>query len=233
MAEFTLFDWLALSFTLILSVGYEWLINQSPWCTQTLNHYIQRQRYSWMNASAPRPMRMVDAQIFAGLQRGANFFASTALAAVGASFTLFTLSDDALLSLATLPFAGEISRAIWSIKVVCLLIIFAAAFLSFAWSYRLFNYATIAFGTLHEADQKPGNILRKDAMTAAKISVQASKAFNHGLRALFLAVPFVFWLASAAAFALATGLITAMMIHRQFFSATRSILVEVYSTKKK
>ena len=218
-------DGLALLFALFAALGYEWLVSMSPWRYQTLNHQMERQRFRWMDAAATRPLRVLDTQIFNGLQAGANFFASTALAAMGASISLFTVNDRLLNSLAALPFTEPMSRSLWSIKILCLLGLFAFAFISFAWSYRLFHYAAVVFGALRDVTRADLAELQREAKLAAHISVAASRAFNHGMRALFFAVAFVFWFAGPLALALAIVGLSIMLVQRQFFSSTRATLI--------
>ena len=77
-----------------------------------------------------------------------------------------------------------------------------------------------SIGTVVETSE-----LQREAKLAAHISVAASRAFNHGMRALFFAVAFVFWFAGPLALALAIVGLSVMLVQRQFFSSTRAVLI--------
>jgi len=57
------------------------------------------------------------------------------------------------------------------------------------------------------------------AYRAGAMNVVAGRQFNRGLRALFLSIGYLGWIAGPLAQILATLLVVAILTHRQFFSA--------------
>ena len=109
---------------------------------------MNRQRELWMRTMARRDLRMIDTSIMLGLQQGTAFFGSSALIAIGGCFALIGSSDRVLNVLGDLPYSGAVSRPVFEIKVIGLLLIFAYSFFKFGWSYRLFNYCSILIGAV-------------------------------------------------------------------------------------
>ena len=72
-----------------------------------------------------REVRIVDTSIVAGLQNGTAFFASTSLLAIGAAFALLTTSDQVLQVMQELPLGPNTQRAVWEVKALGLLAIYA------------------------------------------------------------------------------------------------------------
>jgi uncharacterized membrane protein len=79
MQNFGTADLLAAGVFVLSWAFYAWLVDFSRWRGGTLTAAMDRHRRGWMEAMLRRDNRMLDAQIVAGLQNGASFFASTSL----------------------------------------------------------------------------------------------------------------------------------------------------------
>ena len=146
MLMFAPLDWAAIAIFVLSWATYTWLIDFSPWRHRTLTAAMDKQRRRWMEAMLARDVRIVDTSIVAGLQNGTAFFASTSLLAIGAAFALLTTSDEVLQVMQDLPLGPNTPRAVWEVKALGLLAIYAYAFFKFGWAYRLFNYTSILIG---------------------------------------------------------------------------------------
>ena len=221
MPPLSLLDFIAIGWFLFAWLGFNALLDISPLRYKTLTLAMDEFRRGWMLSMAAREVRIMDTAIMSGLQQGTAFFASTSLFAIGGCFALFE-STDRILQIAgdlSLP-AGE-SRALWEIKVLGLLLIFAYAFFKFGWAYRLFNYASILMGAMPERHLAPAEKVEQVALQAAEMIVLAGKHFNRGQRAFFFAIGFLGWFAGPLVLCATTLAVLLVMIRRQFLSKAR------------
>jgi uncharacterized membrane protein len=216
MPIFAPIDWLAAVVFALSWASYGWLVDVSRWRDRTLTAAMDKQRRQWMEAMLARDNRMLDAQVIAGLQSGAAFFASTSLLAIGAAFALLTTSEQVLGVVQDLPFGLQTSRVVWEIKALGLLGIYAYAFFKFGWSVRLFNYASILIGATPPAEQAHTNAAKQAIERATHMSVMAGRHFTRGQRAFFFSVGFLGWFASPWLFLAITLVVLVALCRRQF-----------------
>ena len=216
MPIFAPIDWLAAAVFVLSWAGYAWLVDVSRWRDRTLTAAMNKQRRQWMETMLARENRMLDAQVIAGLQSGAAFFASTSLLAIGAAFALLTTSEQVLGVVQDLPFGLQTSRVVWEIKALGLLAIYAYAFFKFGWSVRLFNYASILIGATPPAEQAHTNAAKQAIERATHMSVMAGRHFTRGQRAFFFSVGFLGWFASPWLFLAITLVVLVALCRRQF-----------------
>jgi uncharacterized membrane protein len=193
----------------------------------SLNARMHRFREVWMQRALERDVRIIDTQIMGSLQNGTAFFASTTLLAIGGVLSLLRSTSETLAMVAELPFAIQVTRAQWEMKVIGLVIIFVYAFFKFAWSYRLFNYAAILLGAMppREALGTPEGDAHVRKTTGMIES--AGRHFNRGQRAFFFALGYLGWFAGPYALMAATLATVAVMWRRQFVSQSRRALDEL------
>jgi uncharacterized membrane protein len=190
----------------------------------SLTTAMNRQREAWMETMARRDLRMVDTSIMAGLQQGTAFFASTSLIALGGCLALVRQSEEVMTVLSGLPFIAPVAPGLFEIKAVGLTVLFAYSFFKFAWSYRLFNYCSILIGAVPV--YREGSVdLDMAVRRAARMNVLAGRHFNAGLRGIFFSIGYLGWFVGAVPFAVATLLVAAVLVRRQFFSAARRVVL--------
>lgn len=190
----------------------------------SLTTAMNRQREAWMETMARRDLRMVDTSIMAGLQQGTAFFASTSLIALGGCLALVRQSEEVMTVLSGLPFIAPVAPGLFEIKAVGLTVLFAYSFFKFAWSYRLFNYCSILIGAVPVYREGSAD-LDMAVRRAARMNVLAGRHFNAGLRGIFFSIGYLGWFVGAVPFAVATLLVAAVLIRRQFFSAARRVVL--------
>ncbi len=210
----------ALVFFVSCWLFFAWLVDFSPWREMTLSHAMNARRREWMEVMAAREVRIVDTSILTGLQQGTAFFASTSILAIGGCFAMLGSEDVVLRIYSDLPFANEMTRTAWEAKLIGLALIFAYSFFKFGWSYRLFNYCSIAIGAV-PIHTELSHLQTIRTRRAAELNILAGRHFNAGLRGIFLSIGFMGWFAGPATFVLATILIMFTLVRRQFFSAAR------------
>ena len=228
----TIHDILAFLYFLILWTGFSQvsggrskLVSRVS-LTQLMNQY----RGEWIRNALKRDLRMIDTQIMAGLQNGTGFFASSSIFALGGCFALLGATDRVMMIYQDLPVMLESGRMAFELKVGGLAIIFGYAFFKFGWSYRLFNYCSIRFGSIPMAEdaetdpEKASRIVEQ----VIKLNIVAGSHFSAGLRAIFLSIGYLGWFVSPYAFMIATTFVIIVLTRRQFFSDARAALLDTF-----
>ena len=221
-------DIIAFVFFLLLWIGFSFLTDgrlklSRPSLTRLVNDY----RAEWIRNSLRRDLRMIDTQIIAGLQNGTAFFASTTIFALGGCFALLGATEQAQSLYDDLPAISQSGRAIYELKVGGLATIFGFAFFKFGWSYRLFNYCSIVFGSVPMTADSSKTPEENDRLMerVARLNILAGRHFNSGLRAIFLSIGYLGWFVGPYVFMLTTLFVILVLLRRQFFSEARKALL--------
>jgi len=212
----------------VIAAVFSWLVDHSPLARHTLSRRMDKHRKQWMASMAARSVRIMDSQIIAGLQSGIAFFASTALLGIGAAFTLITALDPVMTAVADVPFLDTTSRIQWEVMSLGLLVIYAYAFFKFGWAYRLVNYSAMLLGATPDVarDHEATTEALRGAYRAGAMNIVAGRQFNRGLRALFLSIGYLAWIAGPMAQICGTLLVASLLVSRQFFSPALAALAE-------
>ena len=194
---------------------------------RSLTEVMSIHRKRWMLNALTRDLKIIDTQIMAGLQNGTAFFASTSIFAIGGCFALMGEADTAQSLFQDLPLLTPSTRAAFEMKAGGLAAIFGYSFFKFGWSYRLFNYNTILFGSLPmmaetERDREKAERL---AERIAEINIIAARHFNTGLRAIFLSIGYLGWFLGPYAFIATTAFVFMILMRRQYFSDARKTVI--------
>jgi uncharacterized membrane protein len=216
-------DWLALLFLVAVWTSYQWHADYSATTRPRLGREMERFLRDWIARMVERDNRMVDVNVLRNLTRSSQFFASTSMLILGALVALMGYAEQAASVVAQLPFAEQVSRRLWEIKVLVLLLIFVYAFFKFSWSIRQFGFCSILVG----ATRKPPKDASEYAADVERISVIlcfANRNFNQGLRAYYFGVAALSWfLHPALMIALTLGVLY-VLHQREFRSQTLRIL---------
>jgi uncharacterized membrane protein len=215
---FALHDLIALVWFTAAWTGYAILLEFVPHKREGLNARMNGYRAVWMRRMLDREMRMVDMQVMAALQNGTAFFASTSLFAIGGALTVLRSTDEMLQVAATLPLGIQMTRTIWEIKAIGLVVIFVYAFFKFAWSYRLYNYVAILLGAMPPPAEKDTAEADAHVRRTTALFTSAGRHFNHGQRSFFFALGFLGWFISPYVFIGTTTAVVFVMWWRQFRS---------------
>lgn len=222
-------DHVALALFAAAWIGFAWSTDGARrFSRKSLTVLMNRHRARWIRNSLRRDLRMIDTAIIAGLQNGTAFFGSTSIIAIGGCFALLGATEDVLRVYADLPIAIEGGRAGFEIKVGGLIAIFGYAFFKFGWSYRLFNYSSILYGAipmpahLEDTPRETERLVERAIM----MNVIAGKHFNSGLRAIFMSIGYLGWFIGPIVFIASTIIVLTVLVHRQFFSSARTILID-------
>jgi uncharacterized membrane protein len=223
MAGFAVIDALAFIFFVAAWLGYHVAVEAGPHSGRSLNARMNVRRARWIEESVQRDNRIIDTQVMNGLQNGTAFFASTSLLAIGGALSLLQSTDRVAQIFADLPFAAQVTRAAWEIKVIGLAVIFAYAFFKFAWSYRLFNYCAILLGAIPSVKKQDEAETREAVRETVAMNIAAGRHFNRGQRAFFFALAYLGWFLSPWLFLAATAAVLTVMWRRQFASDSQIV----------
>jgi uncharacterized membrane protein len=212
------FGWFMLAWAI-----HAYVVERSEWRRQSLNYRMDLSRRDWMRAMLGRDVRIVDTQIMASLHQGTAFFASTSLFAIGGALALLRSSDEVMAIFRALPFAAQVSRGVFEIKVVGLLILFVYAFFKFAWSYRMFNYVAIQIGATPPASEANTLAAQMHVDRIARMITVAGRHFNRGQRAIFFALGYLGWFVNGTVFVITTTAVLIVILTRQFGPTARSL----------
>ncbi len=225
MTEFTLYDCIALAVYIAMWAAYHFLSERGWNAKLSLNSLMNEQRHLWMQRLMERDNRMVDAALLNGLQSGTAFFASTALLALGGSLSALGATDTAVDLFSTLPFGMSTTKIAFELKIIGLAAVFTYSFFKMAWSYRLFNYASILVGCAPLAGKATEQEMARAAERTAQLHVSAGRHFNRGMRGFFFALAYLGWFAGPFVFLAATLAVVGALFRRQFFSDSRKALL--------
>lgn len=223
MTVFSTADILALGWFVLAWLGYNVIVEMSPLRRKTLSYAMEAYRRGWMATMSRRSVRIMDVGIVGGLQQGTAFFASTSMIAIGGGFALLNSTERILAIAEHLGMQPGSAVALWEVKALGLMLIFAYAFFKFGWAYRLFNYSTIVMGATPEQAQDTAAFADEVAARAAELMVLAGRHFNRGQRAFFFSIGYLGWFVDPRIFAATTLATLIVLVRRQFFSRARAL----------
>lgn len=226
MYDFTLLDIVALVWFGIAWIGFGMLVDMSRLAGRSLSRLMDEQRREWMEVLRRREVRIVDTAIMTSLQNGTAFFASASLIALGGAFTLLNQTDRMIQIFQDLPLHPAASRGMLEMKIVGLVGIYGYAFFKFGWSYRLFNYAAILIGAVPAPGSADEASIDAAVVRAGAMQIDAGHHFHRGLRAMFFSVGFFGWFVDARVFLVATTVVLAVLLRRQFLSRARAAVAD-------
>ena len=113
-----------------------------------------------------------------------SFYANTTIYIIAGLIAVMGTVDKLITMTAEIPFAREVSRELWEVKVLLLLAVFVVAYFKFTWSIRQFNFLSILIGAAPEA-RAPDEERERYAKKIARVNSHAGDEFNRGIRAYY------------------------------------------------
>lgn len=219
--DFTALDRAALCWFLLAWLGYGHAIN-SGLLAGSITARMDGVRRAWMHTMLGRDNRIVDASLIGHTVHSATFFASTTMVALAGLIGALGAFDHGFAAIKALSFTADTSRRLAEGKLLLLLLVFAHTFLKLGWALRQLNYCLALIGA---APQKPTGAERERlAQQIGTVLSLAIRSFNAGIRGYQFALAALAWLMGPVPFAMATGGMVAMLLWRQFGSATAAAI---------
>lgn len=215
-------DAFALVLTLMAWAGIGWVIEHPPLHRPSVTQLMKEYRREWMRQFVTRQPRIFDAAMIDSLRQGTAFFSSASLIAIGGGVALMG-NPTTLVGLAedlTLP----TNASGLQLRVLLVIVFLANALLKFIWSNRLFGYCAVIMAAV---PNDPADALAPHrAQQAAELNITAAKSFNRGLHSIYFALAALGWLLGPYVLIGTTVLTSAMLVRREFASASRRVMLD-------
>ena len=222
LANFSPYDYLVIAAFFLLWTGYSCYFENFSVGRTNLVSVMADLRQAWMEQILTRDNRIVDIQILRSLGDSASFFASTSILVLAGLIAVLGATDKAIELLRDFPFSISVSRELWEVKVMTLIVVFIYAFFKFGWAMRQLNYCSNMVGSVGSSDNVTEND-RMRAKNAANVDTIASSHTNRGIRAYY------FGLALLAS----TVTVVLVLYRRVFHSRTLRLIVMDQSDKQR
>ena len=222
VSAFSVVDWAALAWFFACWMGYGWVVEHGPKGGMGgLLGASHRFRLEWGRQMLRREVRVADSALVGNLMQNVSFYANTTIYVIAGLLALLGTVDKLIDAAAELPFARHVSREVWEVKVLLLLMVFVVAYFKFTWSLRQFNMLSLLVG----AAPPPGEGSEAYAQRFAKINSLSGDEFNRGIRAYYFGLAAVFWFVQPWVFAAITTVIVAVLFRRDFRSKTLAAML--------
>lgn len=226
-AVFTSLDLAAFAYFMIVMLGYRMIERWSFHGRRSLVGAIQQQRVQWMlNMSSRGDQRTMDVILLNNLAQGNAFFASTTAIAIGGIAALMGSGERAQVMIERLPFAAPSSALLWEVKLMLIMAIFVFAFFKFAWAFRLGHYTAIMIGATPRRAPDSEAACDQHATRTARLAGLSAEHSNGGLRSFYYAIAALTWFYHPLAMVIATTWVLVILVRRDFFSRSRSLIAE-------
>lgn len=216
----------ALGFFVLCWVSYTLYSNDHDKDGKPLNLLTATNYYrlQWMREMLARENRSVDAIMVGNLARSFTFFASTTIFILAALVSLLGYRETVNSIVMHIPFGKENDETAWQAKIFLLLIIFIYAFFKYTWSMRQYNYVSIFIAAAPDYREKKDKH-EAIAQQGARLTANAAKHFNNGLRAYYFGLAALGWFIHPFFFMACTAWVVLVTYRREFRSATLKSLV--------
>lgn len=219
----TAWDMAALGALALMWVFLTYIIEHPPASRPSMSFLMGSYRRSWFRQMAQRDNRIFDAQILTNLRQSTAFFGSATMISMGAGAA--TLGNLERVQTMASDFALTVnSNAVLEMKLLLTLGILLHAFLKFVWSNRLFGYCAVMAAAVPNDTQSVDTWRVADR--AASLAVNAARAFNRGLRAIYFALASMAWLLGPQALLVAVMIVGLVMLRREFMSHSRDAVAQ-------
>lgn len=225
LAQLTGADWAGLLWFLVCWIGYGRLADQGIGERVGLVGASHRHRLEWARRLLERENRIADASLIGNLLSSVSFYANTTIYIIAGLLAVLGTLDKVISVTAELPFAREVSRELWEVKVLLLIAVFVVAYFKFTWSIRQFNFLSILIGAAPDL-HTPAADRGRYAERIARVNSYAGDEFNRGIRAYYFGLAAVSWFIHPWLFAGVTTLVVLVLAWRDFASPTLAVLRE-------
>ena len=223
LSVFTIHDAIALAVLLVCWIAIGLMIERKSATRPSTSCLMQRYRHEWMKVCVARDPRILDGSILATLRQGTSFFASGTMIAVGGALALLG-NTEPLRDVAQDLTLESAPAVVWEVKILCVVLFLANAFLKFVWAHRLFGYAAVLMAAIPNDPDDP--LAAPRGKLAADVNNSAARSFNRGLRSVYFALAALAWLLGALAL-IGVSIVTFWVLYRrEFASNSRQFLLD-------
>ena len=224
LVDFLLYDYLSIAAFFLLWAGYSRYSGNLSAGRIILVSVKADRRQAWMEQMLTRDNRIVDIQILRSFGGSASFFTSTSILVLVGLIAVLGVTDRAIELLREFPISFSLSRELWEVKVLTLIVVFIYAFLKFGRAMRQLNYCSIMVGSAGSSDNVTENV-RERANNAANVGTIASAHTNRGIRAYYFGLALPAWHIHPFALIASTLTVVWILYRREFHSLTLRLIV--------
>lgn len=217
-------DLAALTWFLLLWIGYTWVADTVAWGKRPMARVMDDYRLRWFERMLERDNRMADVNIINAYIRSGTLFVSVTMLVLAAAVAMLGRIDNLRTLVSELDFAQPASKQVMEIRILVLLAVFAFAFFKFVWCLRQFNYALVLVGAAPQPADCDDTIRRRYPASIARLIGRAVGNFNRGTRAYYFSLAVLTWFLHPAAMAVTTVWIVLVLYRRDFRSVTLTTL---------
>jgi uncharacterized membrane protein len=221
LAAIPALDLMSLGLVVLAWLVSGWLSEHPPASRPSVSVLMEAYRRDWMQTFVTRQPRIFDATLIDSLRQGTAFFASACMIAIGGGVAVIGNAAAVQRLTDELPLAGTGPDV--AVKMVPVIGFLANALLKFVWAHRLFGYCSVLMAAVPNDPADPLAFHR--AGQAAEINITAARSFNRGLRSIYFALAAIGWLIGAWGLLAGTVLASAVLLRREFASASRRIIL--------
>jgi len=222
ISSFSGMDLVAVAFLAVCAVVIGWVVENPPASRPSVTVLMTHYRRDWMAQFVTRQPRIFDATVLDSLRQGTAFFASACMITLGGG--LAVIGNGERLDMLAADLTLDAQGVVLELKVALVLLFVANALLKFIWAHRLFGYCTIMMAAVPNDPEDPTVYDR--AADAAEINITAARSYNKGLRSIYFALGALGWLVGPWGLIAAVVMTAAVLLRREFFSASRAIILK-------
>ncbi|MGL4309843.1 MAG: DUF599 domain-containing protein [Paracoccaceae bacterium] len=222
LSMFTAADAAVLLLFLIAWAGIGWAVEYPPASRPSVTVLMAGYRREWMRQFVTRQPRIFDATVIDSLRQATSFYASACMIAIGGGLALIGNAERVLGVAADLSLS-ESPVVVWEMKLIVVVLMTVNAFLKFVWAHRLFGYCAVLMAAVPNDAGDPRAYA--EAARAAEININAARSFNRGMHSIYFALAALGWLLGPAMLLLASAVVSATLIRRDFASQSRQALL--------
>ena len=185
----------------------------------TLNNQLTVVRARWIMLTSKRENRTFDGLLFGHIINSLAFFGSATLLVLAGLLGTFASLRSIHLVIVELPFIDEMSVELFAVKLLVLVLLLTASFLSFTYALRKMIYTIALAGSLPERHERGFPVDEMTEATAAVLT-DAVMSFNAGIRGYYFALAALFFFLGPIPCMLATAAVFGLLTYRQTGTAT-------------
>jgi uncharacterized membrane protein len=182
----------------------------------SINAQMVQIRQVWMQRLLERENRIVDSTLIGHSIHSATFFASTTIILLAGLVGVLGAADRVHAAFGDISVLLSRSQALFEVKLLLMIAIYAYAFFKFTWAIRQFNYFCAVVGSAPNAPAAAGDAELSRRM--ALILSNGAWQLNAGVRAHYFALASLGWFVHPLALIATTVLMVSVLVRRQMFS---------------
>ena len=202
---------------MVCVIGYSRLADHAK-SQRMLNTRMRLVRRRWVRQMLAREDRVTDTILTGHSANAISFFASATILVLAGLIGLVSRTGDLYIVASGVILLEPTSLELFQFKLLGLIGIFIFGFYRFTWALTQASYYFGLMGAAPPASSMSSGEMDRIADQVASVLNNVFSNFNGGIRTYYYALAWLGWLFQPVVFALATILITAVLVARQFVS---------------